>query len=43
MTIHSANVLRKVLGSNLQTGAMRAVLILGAFSVLGAVFAVIVR
>ena len=43
MTLHSDNVLRKVLGSNLQTGAMRAVLLLGAFSVLGALFAVIVR
>lgn len=43
MTIHSDNVLRKVLGTNLQTGAMRAVLLLGAFSVLGALFAIIVR
>ena len=43
MDIHSDNLLRKVLGANLQTGAMRAVLLLGAFSVLGALFAIIVR
>lgn len=43
MATHSDALLRKVLGTNLQTGAMRAVLILGAFSLVGAVFAVIVR
>lgn len=43
MATHSDALLRKVLGTNLQTGAMRAVLLLGAFSVLGALFAIIVR
>ena len=33
------NLLRAVLGSNLQTGAARAVLILAAFSFLGACLA----
>jgi hypothetical protein len=39
----SDTILRKVLGSNLQTGAARAVLLLAAFSVLGALFAIILR
>ena len=43
MATHSDALLRKVLGTNLQTGAMRAVLLLGAFSFVGALFAVIVR
>ena len=36
-------LLRKALGSNLQTGAARAVLILAAFSFVGALLAIILR
>jgi len=43
MATDSDALFRKVLGTNLQTGAMRAVLLLGAFSVLGALFAIVVR
>ncbi len=39
----SDDILRSVLGETLQTGAMRAVLLLGAFSVLGALVAYFVR
>lgn len=43
MATHSDALLRKVLGTNLQTGALRAILILGAFSVLGGLVAIIAR
>lgn len=36
-------ILRKALGTNLQAGAARAVLFLAAFSLVGALFAIIVR
>ena len=39
----SDDILRSVLGDTLQTGALRAVLILGAFSVLGALVAYLLR
>lgn len=39
----SDTLFRKALGTNLQTGAMRAVLFLAAFSFLGALFATLVR
>jgi hypothetical protein len=39
MAIDSDILLRKALGNNLQTGALRAILILGAFSVIGAFLA----
>ena len=37
------NLLRSVLGGNLQTGALRAVLLLAAFSFLGAFVAYFLR
>ncbi len=39
----SDNLLRTVLGSNLQTGALRSVLLLVAFSVVGALLAYLLR
>ncbi len=42
MAIDSDTVLRKALGSNLQTGALRAILILAAFSFLGALLAFLI-
>ena len=39
----SDNILRTVLGPNLQVGALRAVLILAAFSALGALAAYLIR
>lgn len=39
----SDTILRAVLGDTLQTGALRAILILGAFSAVGAVVAWLVR
>ena len=42
MAIDSNSILRPILGANLQTGAVRAVLILAAFSLIGAAVAFIV-
>ncbi len=39
----SDTILRKVLGTNLQTGALRAVVLLGAFAFVGAFFAYLLR
>ena len=39
----SDTILRKVLGTNLQTGALRAVVLLGAFAFVGAFFAYLFR
>ena len=39
----SDSILRTVLGPNLQVGAIRAVLILVAFSALGALLAMLIR
>ena len=40
---HKADtILRNVLGANLQTGALRAILLLAAFSLLGALLAYVV-
>jgi hypothetical protein len=39
MQIDSDTILRNVLGDNLQTGALRAVLLLAAFAFLGALIA----
>jgi hypothetical protein len=39
MAIDSDTILRKTLGANLQTGALRAIVILAAFSFIGALFA----
>jgi hypothetical protein len=39
MAIDSDSILRKALGTNLQTGALRAIAILAAFSFVGACFA----
>ena len=36
------NILRKVLGANLQTGAFRAILLLAAFALLGSIIAFII-
>ena len=43
MAHDSDSILRSVLGNNLQTGAMRAILLLAAFSAVGAFFAFILR
>lgn len=43
MARDSDSILRSVLGDNLQTGAMRAVLILAAFSAVGALLAMLLR
>ena len=43
MTNTSDTILRKVLGTTLQTGALRAVLLLGAFTFVGALVAWIIR
>ena len=39
----SDTILRKVLGTNLQTGALRAVVLLGAFAFVGAFLAWLIR
>ncbi len=42
-TEHRADIiLRNILGANLQTGALRAILLLAAFSFIGALFAFLV-
>ena len=43
MAQDSDSILRTVLGDNLQTGAMRAILLLAAFSAVGAFVAFILR
>lgn len=42
MTKDSDSILRSVLGDNLQTGALRAVLLLAAFAFIGALLAFLV-
>jgi hypothetical protein len=42
MTIDSDTILRKALGTNLQAGALRAILILAAFSFVGAFLAFLI-
>ena len=42
MTKDSDSILRSVLGDNLQTGALRAVLLLAAFAFIGALLAFMV-
>ena len=39
----SDDILRRVLGTNLQVGALRAVLLLAAFSAIGALLAYLIR
>ena len=42
MAIDSDTILRKALGTNLQTGALRAILILAAFAFIGAFLAFLI-
>ncbi len=43
MVKDSDTILRNILGDNLQTGALRAVLILAAFSAAGALLVMLIR
>jgi hypothetical protein len=42
MVTDSDALLRKALGNNLQTGALRAILILAAFALIGAILAFLI-